>query len=411
MLDRIERVGNRMPDPAILFLLLCVLIIVLSQVLFWWGVHARYETITPPPVSTLETYYGGSVEPTDVGPAQPEPPSAYKPHTVTTKVRGLLTGEGVRYLFTSFVSNFRNFAALAIILVVMIGVGLAEAAGLIGALIRRLVAVSSDSMLTLIIIGLGMLSSVASDAGYLVLVPLGAAAFRSVGRHPLAGVGAAFAGVAAGFGVNFLVTPIDGVLTDITNEALGSAPAHHIDLVANLYFGIGSAIFIVLVSTIVSTHFIERRLGPYDPAAAGARPEDPGEETTEVRPEDEARGLRYAMWGALTVIVAVVLLTAIPGAPLRNPQTGEVIGDSPFMDSLIVIITIVFFVAGWCYGKGAGTIRSSDDVIAAITRSWASLAGLLLLFLLIAQSVAYFNFSHIPDVAAVKLGDVLEHLH
>jgi aminobenzoyl-glutamate transport protein len=104
-------------------------------------------------------------------------------------------------------------------------------------------------------------------------------------------------------------------------------------------------------------------------------------------------------------------LTAIPGAPLRNPQTGEVIGDSPFMDSLILIITIVFFVAGWCYGKGAGTLKNSDDVIAAITKSWAGLAGLLLLFLLIAQFIAYFNFSHIPDVAAVKLGDVLEHVH
>jgi len=105
------------------------------------------------------------------------------------------------------------------------------------------------------------------------------------------------------------------------------------------------------------------------------------------------------------------LLTAIPGAPLRNPQTGEVIGDSPFMDSLIVIITMVFFVAGWCYGKGAGTIKNSDDVIAAITESWAGLAGLLFLFLLIAQFIAYFNFSHIPDVAAVKLGDILEHIH
>ena len=330
---------------------------------------------------------------------------------MTTKVQGLLTGEGIRYLFTSFVSNFRNFAALAIILVVMIGVGLAEAAGLIGALIRKLVAVSSESTLTLIIVGLGMLSSVASDAGYLVLIPLGAAAFRSVGRHPLAGVAAAFAGVAAGFGVNFLITPIDGVLTEITNEALGSAPTHHIDLVSNLYFGIGSAIFIVIVTTIVTARLIERRLGPYEPAAAGAPPEDRIDGAPEVEPADEARGLRYAMWGTLAVIAAVALLTAIPDAPLRNPQTGEIIGDSPFMDSLIVIITIIFFVAGWCYGKGAGTIEKSDDVIDAIARSWAGLAGLLLLFLLIAQSVAYFNFSHIPDVAAVKLGDILEHLH
>jgi aminobenzoyl-glutamate transport protein len=136
MLDWIERVGNRMPSPALLFLLLCILTIALSQVLFWFNVHATYETVTPPPVPTTETYYGGSVEPTDVGPTQPEPPDAYKLHTVSAKVQGLLTADGVRYLFTSFISNFRNFAALAIILVVMVGVGLAETAGLIGALIR-----------------------------------------------------------------------------------------------------------------------------------------------------------------------------------------------------------------------------------------------------------------------------------
>jgi aminobenzoyl-glutamate transport protein len=411
MLDRVERAGNRMPHPAILFLLLCAVIIVLSQVLFWFNVRATYETVTPPPVPAIETYYGGSVEPSDVGPSQPQPAEAYKLHTETTKVQGLLTGEGVRYLFTSFVSNFRDFAALSIILVVMIGVGLAETAGLIGALMRRLVAVSSGSTLTLIIVLLGMVSSVASDAGYLILVPLGAAAFRSVGRHPLAGLAAAFAGVGAGFGVNFLVTPLDGILTEITNEALGSGPTRQVDLVSNLYFGIGSAIFIVIVATIVSARLVERRLGPYDPAAASEGTEHPSEGAPAVGPADEARGLRYAMWGASAVIVAVALLTAIPGAPLRNPQTDEVIGDSPFMDSLLVIITIIFFVAGWCYGKGAGTIKNSDDVIAAVTESWAGLAGLLLLFLIIAQCIAYFNFSHIPDVTAVKLGDILEHIH
>lgn len=159
------------------------------------------------------------------------------------------------------------------------------------------------------------------------------------------------------------------------------------------------------------TRFVERRLGKYDPAAASEHPGDSVVDAPEVAPVDEARGLRYALWGTLAVVGAITLLTAIPGAPLRNPETGEVIGDSPFMDSLVVMITIIFFVAGWCYGKGAGTVKNSDDVIAAITKSWASLAGLLLLFLLIAQFIAYFNFSHMPDVAAVKLGDVLEHIH
>src|SRR5262249_36017789 len=217
-----------------------------------------------PPVETTETYFGGSVEPSYVGPAQPEPADAYKLHKVTTKVNGLLTDDGVRYLFTSFVSNFRDFAPLAIILVVMVGVGLAEAAGLIGALIRRLVAISSASMLTPIIVLLGVVSSIASDAGYLVLIPLGAAAFKSVGRHPLAGIAAAFAGVAAGFGVNFLITPLDGVLTEITNDAAG-AGTEHIDLAANLYFGIGSTIFVTIVMTIITAKLVENPLRVWEP--------------------------------------------------------------------------------------------------------------------------------------------------
>jgi aminobenzoyl-glutamate transport protein len=314
----------------------------------------------------------------------------------------------VRYLFTSFVDNFRNFSAVTIILVVMIGVGLAEAAGLIAALIRKLVGVSSKSTLTFIIVLLGIISSIASDAGYLVLIPLGAAAFKSVGRNPLAGIAAAFAGVAAGFGVNFLITPLDGVLTEITNDAAGSG-VHHIDLAANLYFGIGSTIFVTFVLTFVTAKLVENRLGTWDPADLGEGPQE-ADDAPDVTPEQEKRGLRFALWATLAVLAAITLLTAIPGAPLRNPDTGKVIGDSPFMDSLIVIIMLIFYAAGYAYGRGAGTIKGSDDVLKTITKSWAGLAGLLFLFLLIAQFIAYFNYSKIAEVLAVKLGDVLEHM-
>ena len=409
VLDRIERAGNKMPDPAILFLILCGGVIVLSQILFWFNVQATYEVIKPPPVPTQETYYGGSVEPTDVGPTEPVPPDAYRTVTETTKVKGLLQGEGVRYLFTSFVSNFRNFAAVAIILVVMIGVGLAEATGLIAALIRKLVGVSSRSTLTFIIVLLGVISSIASDAGYLVLIPLGAAAFKSVGRNPLAGLAAAFAGVAAGFGVNFLITPLDGVLVEITNDASGSK-SNHIDLASNLYFGIGSTIFVTFVLTFITAKLVENRLGAWDPADLGEGPQE-ADDAPDVTPEQEKRGLRFALWATLAVLAAITLLTAIPGAPLRNPDTGKVIGDSPFMDSLIVIIMLIFYAAGYAYGRGAGTIKGSDDVLKTITKSWAGLAGLLFLFLLIAQFIAYFNYSRIADVLAVKLGDVLERIN
>src|SRR3954468_7207485 len=405
MLDGIERLGNKMPDPALLFLWLCLGVILLSQALAWLDVKATYQVVAPPPVPAQETYYGGSSVPVYVTPYEQEPAEAYKLRTETTEVKGLLTVDGVRFLFTSFVDNFRNFAAVAIILVVMIGVGLAEAAGLIGALIRKLVAASSPSTLTFIIVLLGMISSVASDAGYIVLIPLGAAAFLRVGRHPIAGIAPAFAGVAAGFGVNFLITPLDGVLTEITNDASALVdPAAEIDLAANLFFGIASALFVTVLLTFVTAKFVEHRIGPYDPSQAGEAPE----EEAELAPEAEARGLRYALWATLGVVVVIGLLTAIPGAPLQDPETGRVIGDSPFMDSLIVIIAVIFFAAGLAFGHGAGTMKGSAEVLKSITKAWAGLASLLFLFLLIAQFIAYFNFSNMAQVAAVQLGDVLE---
>jgi aminobenzoyl-glutamate transport protein len=406
VLDAIERLGNKMPDPAILFLWLCLAVILLSQALAWLDVKATYEVVSPPPAPAEETYYGGSQYPTYVGPATPEPATDYKVHQETTRVKGLLSVDGVRFLFTSFVDNFRNFAAVSIILVVMIGVGLAESAGLIGALIRKLVAVSSSSTLTFIIVLLGIISSIASDAGYLVLIPLGAVAFKSVGRNPLAGIAAAFAGVAAGFGVNFLITPLDGVLTEITNDASALAgPGHKIDLAANLYFGIVSAIVVAFVLTFISSRFVESRLGAYDPADADQGAEAEAEELDAAA---EGRGLRYALWAALAVLLAIALLTVIPGAPLRNPDTGRIIGDSPLMDSLIVIIALIFFAAGLAYGHGAGTLKGSAQVLGSITKSWAGLASLLFLFLLIAQFIAYFDYSNMAQVAAAHLGDLLE---
>jgi aminobenzoyl-glutamate transport protein len=182
-------------------------------------------------------------------------------------------------------------------------------------------------------------------------------------------------------------------------------PNAKIDLAANLYFGIASALFVTVVLTIITTRLVEGRIGPWDPAEADEITEEAEEETD---PADEARGLRYALWATLAVVAVIALLTAIPGAPLRNPETGRVIGDSPFMDSLILIISLIFFAAGLGYGRGVGTIKSSDDVLRSITKSWAGLASLLFLFLLIAQFIAYFNFSNMAQVAAAHLGDLLE---
>ncbi len=409
ILGAIERGGNKMPDPAILFVWLCVGVIVLSALLSWADIKVTYQVAEAPPVPVEEVVQGGSTQPSGGLPDASVQEGEYRIVEETASIQSLLSADGIRFLFTSFVANFRNFAAVAIILVVMIGVGLAEAAGLIGALIRKLVAVSSAAMLTPIIIFIGVLSSIASDAGYLVLIPLGAAAFKSVGRNPLAGMAAAFAGVAAGFGVNFLITPLDGVLTEITNDASALVDDQRsIDLAANLYFGIASTILVTIVMTFISMRIVEPSLGAHDPSEESDDESLDADKGPEVTPEAEAKGLRYALFATLAVLIGITLLTALPDAPLRDPVTGDIIGDSPFMDSLILIITLIFFAAGLAYGRGAGTIRTKDEVLASITKSWAGLAGLLFLFLLIAQFIAYFNYSNMAQVAAVKLGDWLE---
>ena len=185
--------GNKVPHPAVIFLILLAAVIVLSHVFYLLGTSVSYETIDMQTDAVIQN---------------------------TTTVNSLLTTDGIRFIFTSMIRNFMSFGPVGVILVAMIGVGLAEEAGLIKALIKKIVSVAPRQTITFIIVFLGILSSIASDAGYLVLVPLGAAAFLSVGRHPLAGIAAAFAGVAAVFLVNVIITPIDGILTELTNDAI-----------------------------------------------------------------------------------------------------------------------------------------------------------------------------------------------
>lgn len=430
-LDRIERLGNKVPHPAIIFAGLCVLVIVLSALLSLLDVSVTYEVAEPAPVESSEELtegIEGGTQETDVDVVEED----YAGEDIvireeTTEIESLLSVEGIRFLFTSMVSNFSSFSVVAVVLIAMIGVGVAEESGLMGALIRKLVKVAPPWAITWIIVFVGMLSSVASDAGYLILIPLAAAAFLSVGRHPLAGLAAAYAGVSAGFAVNILITPSDGILTEVTNEAIALAdPELSIGITSNLWFNIVSTLFVTVVIVVVSQRLIERRLGAYDPSEAelpkdgfadpaGAGTATGGTSTTtgtatepKVDTAAESRGLRYAGFAVLGCL-AVVLLLAVPsGAPLRNPETGSLVNDAPLMESLIVIITLIFLAAGIGYGRGARSITSSVDVITAITKTWASLAGLLFMLFLIAQFIAYFNYSNMPTVASVAMADLLE---
>jgi aminobenzoyl-glutamate transport protein len=410
LLDGIERAGNKVPHPVIMFLYLIAFIAVLSAVLAAFDVSVTENVAVPGPsekIEAIEGTLGGSIVAYDEFGDPLEIPD-YTIEEQTFAVQSLLSIDGIRFMLSSFVNNFAGFAVVAVTFVAMAGVGVAEKAGLMAALIRKLVAVAPAGLIAFFIILVGVLSSVASDAGYLILIPLAAAAFVSLGRHPLAGLAAGFAGVSAIFGVNILITPIDSMLTEITNEAIGLTDAEPITVTSNFYFGIASTIILSLVAVIVTQRIVEPRLGKYDPANSDQEALAGAAGDTVVDAEGEARGLRLALI-ALVVMVALILLATLPsGAPLRDPVDGAIIGTTPFMASLIFLITLIFLVCGICFGVGAKTITSSADVIDGVTKTFAGLAGLVFMLLMISQFIAFFNYTNMPRVAAVELAGLLE---
>jgi aminobenzoyl-glutamate transport protein len=247
------------------------------------------------------------------------------------------------------------------------------------------------------------MASVATDAGYLILVPLGAAAFLSVGRHPLAGLAACFAAVGSVFGVNPILGPIDAMITEITNEALGASGAAPITILANYWFSVVSSIVLAVVVALVTERIVEPRLGKFTGEVVGETAE------AEVDAGAESKGLRYAALAFLGWVVLVLALTLPPGAPLRDPKTGDIIGTTPFMDSLLFIISMAFLISGIAFGRGAGTFKHPNDVIAAVVKTFSGLAGLVFMLLMISQFIAYFNYSNLPSVLAIVLAEWLEH--
>ncbi len=407
MLDGVERVGNKVPHPVLMFLYLIIFIIVLSHILYLFDVSSTEEIAVPVPREEVVDDHGGlggSDVPYPETPVVDDYDPEYEIETQTIPVVSLLTLDGIRFIFTSFVSNFAGFAVVAVVLVAMMGVGVAEHAGMMGALIRKLVAVAPRQLIAFILIFIGVLSSIASDAGYLILIPLSAGAFLTLGRHPLAGMAAAFAGVGAIFAVNLLITPVDSMITEISNEAISLSGGEPLTVVANYFFSVVSSIVIAVVAWWVTVKMVEPRLGTYDASEAGV---DYGQEE-EVDEEAEARGLRLALYGTLVVVAVVAIFTIPSWGPLRHPETGEIIGNTPFMDSLIFIITLIFLVAGICYGKGAKTLSGSNDVIAGVTKTFAGLSGLVFMLLMISQFIAYFNYTNMPRVAAIEMAHLLE---
>jgi aminobenzoyl-glutamate transport protein len=366
------------PHPVVIFLVLIAIVIVLSAILSLFGTAVTFQRIN------ADTQ---AVE------------------TATTELRSLLDADGIRFMYVSLIPNFMSFTAVGLMIAAMIGAGVAEESGLVNALIRKLVLVSPAWALTYILAFAGILSSVAADAGYLVLLPLAGVAYASVGRHPLAGLGLGFAAVAGAFTVNMLIKPLDAVLVEFTNDAIHLVnPNLSIGLASNIFFSFVSVIFLTVLIAFVTDRIVAPRLGPYHgPAVTGAGDGQPGNELTPA----EARGLKFALYGLIGLLVVFALLTLPPGAPLRNPQTGELIGNSPFMNGLIAVIVLMFLVTGWTYGIGAGTLRTLSDVIKAMEKAVTGLGGTIFLFFVLSQFVAYFTYTNMGTVMALSLSEVL----
>lgn len=365
-LDGVERVGNKLPHPVTLFALFSVIILVLSAIF-----------------STL----GVSVE-------DPMNPGE------TLTVKNLLSSEGILYLFESMVTNFTGFAPLGTVLVTMLGIGLAERSGLISAALRGLVTSVPKQLLTAALVFGGVMSSMAADAGYVVLTPLGAVLFAGLGRHPLAGLAAAFAGVSGGFSANLLLTSLDPLLGGLTQDAAAIFNADYaetINYAMNYYFMIASVFMITIVGTIVTEKIVEPRLGTYKG--------DVKEEVNYLSPL-EKKGL----WGALISIILVSIGLALLVVPSWGPLRAgaENLVDAPFFHVLVPVILILFIVPGFVYGKITKAIRNDKDVANQLSETMETMGSYIVLAFVAAQFVAYFTTSNLGLVLAVNGAELLE---
>ncbi len=375
LLDKVEVVGNKLPQPVTLFAILMAVVLILSWI--FGG------------ITVLKPGTGGAT-------GLPED---------FIVVQNLLTKEGVQRIFTSMVNVFATFPPLGLVLVVMLGIGVAEHTGLIAVALKVFVSKVPKYLITFSIVVAGMISSVAADAGYVVLIPMGAALFMGMGRHPLAGIAAAFAGVSGGFGANFLPTGLDPMIAAFTEPAANLIDAAYtVNPLSNYYIMAASVPLVGIAGTWVTEKILVPRLGEYKPQGGML-----AEETNNTVSAQERKALKWSMLSVLAVL-ALVAIAIIPSEGLLrgeiNPETGSA-SMQPFYNSLVPIMFIIFFVAGLVYGIVAKTIRSDKDVTDMTAKSMATMGMYIVIAFVAAQFVAYFNWSNLGSVLAVKGSDGL----
>src|SRR5690606_22366910 len=403
-LNFVEWMGNLLPHPVTLFAIFALSVILFSGVADW----LEWSAIDPRPEGTPGRSPNGVIEPVS-----------------------LLNGEGFRRIISNLVTNFTSFAPLGVVLVALLGVGVAERSGLISAGNSGLVLnaasfkpteatsgaagllmkpvnflLTPNNLVTIAICFASVISNTASEMGYVVLIPMAAYIFYSMGRHPLAGLACAFACVSGGYSANILIGTIDPLLAGLTQEAARIIdPSYEIHAAVNYYFMFVSTFLITAVGSFVTLRIVEPKLGAYNPESAS---EDiAGADQMNPLTELEKKGLKYA---GLSVFELVVLLslTIIPeNGVLRNPETGEIL-NSPLLRVIVKLILVFFLIPGFVYGRVTGTMKDDKGIIEGMSNSMSTLGLYIVIVFFAAQFVAFFGWSNLGQIFAVKGSEFLE---
>ena len=371
-LGTVERIGNKLPDPAVLFIALLFIVWVLS----WLLSYVAFDVIDPRSGEALT-------------------------------IQNLLTGSSFTEFLSVMVTNFSHFHPVGVVLVAMLGIGVAEHTGFINAAIRSLLNVTPASLLTPMVILVGIVSHSAVDAGYVLVIPLGGVIFFAAGRHPLAGIAAAFAGVSGGFSANFVPSSLDPLLQGLTQ-----AGAHILDTsvvvnpLNNYFFTTASSVIIISLGWYITDKIVEPRI-------KATEIDGDAEDLPEMHDlaDNERKGLRWALV-AMVLGIILLIVTALPeGSAWRATDGRLTASTAPMMRAIVSLIFLLFLVPGVVFGIVSGSMKSSKDMIEGMTHSMHGMAYYLVIMFFIAQFVYAFGQSNLGVLLALKGAEFLKALN
>ncbi|MBY7145083.1 AbgT family transporter [Virgibacillus sp. NKC19-3] len=362
-LNGIEKFGNKLPDPFMLFVVLAVIVIILS-----WIISAFDVSFIQP---------GENEE---------------------VAIKSLVSVEGLQYMLTSMIDNFVGFGPLGIVLTMMLGIGLANKVGLLETFIKNTILQAPKQLVTYAVIFTGILGNLAADAAFIIVPPLAAMVFYNVGRHPLAGLAAGFAGVGSGFTANIIVTNTDAVLSSISAEIMDTVNTSvTVTPVDNWFFMITSTLLLTITGALITEKIVEPRLGKYE-----------GDAKKEFEPTKpiEKRALRNAVIAAMSYIGILLLILFLPHSPLRSEDGGMI--PSPFLDGIVPIIMLFFVTTAVAYGITTKKIENSRTIAKMMGEAIKDMSGFIVLVFAAAQFISYFEWTNIGSWLAVSGASFLE---